>query len=484
MELQSGRQTVLPVAPAFVAVLVSVKPAVIEWARKALAPHVGALELHVVSCLTSLKSYPAETPVRCLMFESAESLDDAFAMLCAYHVEASDPIPTLLIKDDCNTEDRLRALALGAEDMLDLSAEAQRMLPLLVGRTAMVSSTQSHLVRNEQEFRAYLDSSPDGVAVFSDRGRIYANLRFRLLLESAGVDAENIHSLKALLPTGAYAAVIKGLEAEGSVSNYDIRLGVKQEQDLIVSARLRFAHFEGQKGLLVALSDVSADRRQQSQQKLHALGEMAAGVAHDFNNFLSAIIGRIGMLRRLVSDAQATRSIDIIEQAATDASQVVARMRSFARGSEEAPHGKVALSVIARDALEMLRPRWQQTGTYSVVQDLEEHAQVRGDATELREVLVNLLNNALDAMPDGGQLGLQTRHTEYGALVTVTDTGVGMNDEVRARAFDPFFSTKGKAGTGLGLSVSHSIMRRHGGSLQIKSSVGKGTTITLRFSKV
>src|SRR3712207_3596158 len=105
-----------------------------------------------------------------------------------------------------------------------------------------------------------------------------------------------------------------------------------------------------------------------------------------------------------------------------------------------------------------------------------------GDDSELREVLINMVFNAVDAMPAGGRLTLSTRRVEGGEVeICVADTGTGMGEEVRSRIFDPFFTTKGKAGMGLGLSVSYGIIRRHEGTVEVESEVGRGTTFRLRF---
>jgi signal transduction histidine kinase len=143
------------------------------------------------------------------------------------------------------------------------------------------------------------------------------------------------------------------------------------------------------------------------------------------------------------------------------------------------------------DASEITRPRWKNCAEASNIHitlnlQIGSNGMVMGDDSELREVLVNMVFNAIDAMPEGGTLSLMTRNVDDSVLIRVVDTGVGMYPEVRSRIFDPFFTTKGKAGLGLGLAVSFGIIRRHGGNIEVDSHYGKGTEfrITLPLAKV
>src|SRR6185436_14427155 len=139
---------------------------------------------------------------------------------------------------------------------------------------------------------------------------------------------------------------------------------------------------------------------------------------------------------------------------------------------------------------EITRPRWKNFAEASNIHitlqlQVGSNAMVMGDDSELREVLVNMVFNAIDAMPEGGKLSLTTRTAGDSVTIKVVDTGVGMYPEVRSKIFDPFFTTKGKAGLGLGLAVSFGIIRRHGGNIEVESQYGKGTEfcITLPVAK-
>jgi signal transduction histidine kinase/CheY-like chemotaxis protein len=233
-------------------------------------------------------------------------------------------------------------------------------------------------------------------------------------------------------------------------------------------------------------------REQFSQmEKLSALGELASGVAHDFNNTLAGILGRAQLLQRTGDPEKVKRGLDIIIKTAEDGAKTVKRIQDFARQRRDHNFELVSIDQILMDASEITRPRWKNCAEASNVHitldlHIASNAMVMGDDSELREVLVNMVFNAIDAMPEGGTLSLTTRVAGDSVVVKVVDTGVGMYPEVRSKIFDPFFTTKGKAGLGLGLAVSFGIIRRHGGNIEVESQYGKGTEfrITLPVAKI
>ncbi len=223
-------------------------------------------------------------------------------------------------------------------------------------------------------------------------------------------------------------------------------------------------------------------REQFSQmEKLSALGELASGVAHDFNNTLAGILGRAQLLLRTTNDPEKMkRGLDIIIKTAEDGAKTVKRIQDFARQRRDHNFELVLVDQILTDASEITRPRWKNWAEASNIYiNLDLHtgskARVMGDDSELREVLVNMVFNAIDAMPAGGTLSLSTRSIGESVVISIADTGVGMDPDVRSRIFDPFFTTKGKAGLGLGLAVSFGIIRRHGGNIEVDSELGSGT---------
>ncbi len=232
-------------------------------------------------------------------------------------------------------------------------------------------------------------------------------------------------------------------------------------------------------------------REQYSQiEKLSALGELASGVAHDFNNTLAGILGRAQLLLNTSDPAKIESGLQIIIKTAKDGAKTIKRIQDFARQRRDHAFSPVAVDQLLLDVGEITRPRWKDHAEAASVQinlelKISSRALVLGDESELREVLVNMVFNAVDAMPTGGTLTLATRETAGAVEISVADTGTGMSDEVRSRIFDPFFTTKGKTGMGLGLAVSYGIIRRHEGAVEVESEPGRGTTfrITLPLAK-
>jgi CheY-like chemotaxis protein len=213
---------------------------------------------------------------------------------------------------------------------------------------------------------------------------------------------------------------------------------------------------------------------------------MASGVAHDFNNLLSSILGRAQLLLRRIDDAPLRQWVEVIERSALDGAQTVRRLQDFTRIRRDHSPVPVDLNQVVADALEITQPRWRDEPTsrgiaIEVRPALANVPAVAGDPAELREAMTNLILNAVDAMPQGGRLGLTTRVLDDRVLVEVFDTGIGMSAEVRERIFDPFFTTKGPQGTGLGLSMTYGILARHGASVTVESEEGRGSLFRLSF---
>ncbi len=221
-------------------------------------------------------------------------------------------------------------------------------------------------------------------------------------------------------------------------------------------------------------------------ERLRALGEMAGGVAHDFNNILAAILGRAQLLLEDITDEKIRKGIQVIEQAALDGAQTVRRLQDFTRVRADRDLDLVDLNKAVEGALEMVehrRAEQRETGgaNIDIYLSLGKVNPIRGNSGELREALINVMLNALDAMPDGGRLTIKTEQQDSWVVCSVKDTGVGIPPEMKHKIFDPFFSTKGAKGTGLGLSVTYGIVTRHGGKIEVESTVGKGTTFQIKF---
>jgi PAS domain S-box-containing protein len=263
-------------------------------------------------------------------------------------------------------------------------------------------------------------------------------------------------------------------------------------RDVTRRVEMEARHRETTQRLEHALADVHHTQEiMLRQERLKALGQLASGIAHDFNNALSMIIGFTELLLAeddAVQDPAKRRShLQLIHSAAQDAASVVGRLREFSRPSvatEALP--PVQINDLVAQAISLSQPRWrgqaQASGqTIRMTAELGQVPPIGGRAGELREALANLIINAVDAMPHGGTLTLRTRMDENMVAIEVADTGAGMTADVRERIFDPFYTTKGDRGTGLGLPMVQGIVQQHHGEISVASEPGQGTIFTMRF---
>lgn len=233
------------------------------------------------------------------------------------------------------------------------------------------------------------------------------------------------------------------------------------------------------------------------QERLRALGQMASGIAHDINNALSPV----SLYTESLLDTEAnlsTRARDYlttIQRAIDDVAKTVARMREFYRPREpQLALAPVQLNTLVPQVVDLTRARWsdipQQRGHFIRLQTAlaPELPTVMGAESEIRDALTNLIFNAVDAMPEGGTITIRTsvsQPTEEGDVqfvtVEVQDTGIGMDEETCRRCLEPFFTTKGERGTGLGLAMVYGMIERHSAEIQVQSKLGEGTTVALKF---
>jgi two-component system NtrC family sensor kinase len=221
-------------------------------------------------------------------------------------------------------------------------------------------------------------------------------------------------------------------------------------------------------------------------EKLAIIGEITAGVAHEINNPLAVMQGNLEIIRKAMGDRAGSAELEfqLVDEQIQRMSQIVTKLLQFAKPAEYAGYViRYAPSEIVSDTLPLVEHLLKKT-TILIRRADEATCLVQMNKTELQQVLVNLVVNAIHAMPDGGELLLRTRDATDaqgtdGAAIEVRDTGVGMDRDVMARIFDPFFTTRHHDGNGLGLSISQMLVARAGGSLSVASSPGRGTTFTV-----
>jgi signal transduction histidine kinase/ActR/RegA family two-component response regulator len=227
------------------------------------------------------------------------------------------------------------------------------------------------------------------------------------------------------------------------------------------------------------------------QERLQALGEMASGIAHDINNAIAPIPLFTQLLENEPDLSEQGRTyLSTISTAISNVEVTVRRMRQFYRQQEEEKLLPLDVNQAAVEAIELTRPGWrdvpQEDGvTIDLRTDFQDDLpRVMGNDGEIRQAVINLILNAVDAMPEGGTLTVRTRRTVVSpvhVILEVIDTGIGMDAETRERCFEPFFTTKGVRGTGMGLATVYGTMQRHGGDARVHSALGEGTTMQLIF---
>jgi signal transduction histidine kinase/uncharacterized membrane protein affecting hemolysin expression len=320
-------------------------------------------------------------------------------------------------------------------------------------------------------------------------------------------DVATAHSpfTERFVKSGLYSLVLAPLTVESNV--FGVLVAARRAANSFSSTDCEFlkqlsehvALAAHQAQLYVALQRAYDDLRQSQQsvmqnERLRALGQMASGIAHDINNAISPVSLYTELLLQKesqISDEGRGR-LQTMQQAIEDVAGTIERMREFYRPREGARHfTRIDLHALIDQVVELTEPRWRSLPQQRGIDiDLRREysagkMEIYGDAVELRDALTNLVFNAVDAMPEGGSLTLSTRiHLDGAApqvLVEVTDSGAGMDEETRRRCIEPFFTTKGERGTGLGLASVYGMLQRHDAELQIDSAPGQGTTVRMVF---
>ena len=236
--------------------------------------------------------------------------------------------------------------------------------------------------------------------------------------------------------------------------------------------------------------DISERRKTEQElirlERMRASGELSAGVSHNLNNILTSVLGPAQLLKRMTDDPKLLREIEDIVASATRAKDLVRNLHQSARTVEGAKLEPVRVDSVIREAVQATRPRWKDESeargvAIEVETQLGDVPTVRATESGLHEILMNLLFNAVDALPEGGRITAGTRSAGDRVELSLSDTGVGMDEATRSRVFEPFFTTKAEVGTGLGMSTAHAAVTRWGGTIDVESMPEEGTTFTIRL---
>jgi PAS domain S-box-containing protein len=371
-----------------------------------------------------------------------------------------------------------------------------RLLSIIGGQLATLIENirlYDEIKQSEEKYRTVVEGAMDGVVVVGENYNLkYANKR---LAEITGYPQEALMGMdfREFLDEESKHLVadryLRRQRGEEVTSRYEFNIIRKdgEMRNIEINSTLMKDSI-GNMNTVSFLKDVTERKKMEEQlfqaEKLRALAEMASGVAHDFNNALASILGNAQLLLFTIEDEEAMESLKVIEKVAKDSAQTVRRLQDFTRKKVHQELFKVDINSIIKDSIEITKPKWkddvQSRGIcIEIVLNVEEVPPVTGNPSELREVITNMIFNAIEAMPEGGMIEVRTFKKRKEVFIQISDTGVGITEEVKKKIFEPFFTTKPFSNTGLGLSMSYGIIKRFGGKIEVESKVDNGTTFTI-----
>lgn len=401
------------------------------------------------------------------------------------HLKSGDEIETLAWHFDRMADEVQRQQA-------EILASRENLARLNQGLEAAVQARTHALAESEGKYRILVESSPQGILIIQTGKTVFVNPALEQMTGcSAATLLRSGFDPMSLFATESHEAILSSVESPE-------RTGVQLAAEMIhASGRCIFVEvhtapvdFENAPATMLLLSDVSALRDLQDRltrgEKLRALGELAAGVAHDFNNNLGIILGRTQLLQMRITDPELASGLNVIRQAAMDAGEAVRRIQQFSRVREDRAHEVVDLPAMAEEVIEITRGKWKNDAERRGVKvdvgvDVQDPRPIMGSRSEIREALTNLIFNSVDALPKGGTITIRCRSEAEASILEVIDNGIGMTEDVKARMFEPFFTTKGVSGNGLGLSMVYGIVSRHRGTVEVDTAPDEGATVRMRF---
>ncbi len=376
-----------------------------------------------------------------------------------------------------------------------LTMSHQHLQQLVEAKTTELNRANKELRSTIGYMEYVIQNAPQGICLLDPDGLIrHANQSFLTMFDVSIGELSGFSPEAIFKERGDYASLRAALEQSGVAQAYDVPL--IRSDGTVIPADV-FLHTiksidGGIQGQMLVIHDLREQKaiteRFIHTEKLRALGTMAGGIAHDFNNLLTTILGNVELLTRDCQDPEVLKRLKSIETAVNDGAHTVRRLQTFTafgarQNTEDAwcyPNDAI------HEIIELTRPRWkdeqQKKGiTINIETDLSQTPPVAIHESDLREVLTNLIFNSIDAMPEGGTILFTTSTRDDMVAIEVSDSGFGIDQDVRHRIFDPFFTTKGIGSSGLGLSVSYGLIVAAGGTLKVDSQPGKGTTFLIEL---
>ena len=440
--------------------------------------------------------------------------------------DCGSDLPFIIVSGTIGEETAVKALRSGAHDFI-LKGKYARLLPAMDRELREFRSRKARkdaerkLSEQELHFRSLIENALDIITIVSEDGSVlFSSPAIERILgykpdEVMGKRLQDlVHSQDKTALTDSFEKAVRN---ESEVHNVTLRFRRKDgeirflesigrnllddptvggivlnSRDITEQHRAELALRKANARLSETLDELQESQGQAIQQeRLIALGAMASGIAHDFNNALTSVLGfseALLMYPEILEDRdQSLELIQMMNTAAQDGAGVVSRLSEFYRHREkDEQFAPLDLARVTEQTLNLTKPKWsgqaQAAGVHiTVEQTFEAVPPIMGNEQELRQALTNLIFNAVDAMPEGGTLSLSTQTQGDFVVLEISDSGTGMDEETKSRCLEPFFTTKGQKGTGMGLSMVYGILKRHQALVEIDSEVGRGSKFLLTF---
>jgi len=390
----------------------------------------------------------------------------------------------------------------GSRDEIGLlTSNFNTMAEGLTTEIAVRRHTEELLRRSEENYRQLIEAAQDAIICIDEKGIIF------LWNESAekifGYSKYEIigQPLTTIVPEKYQTAYQEGFNLfstsdKNTISDKPVEVSGITKAGVIIPTELSVSSYKAeneQLALIGIVRDLTERKRIEDillrSEKLKSMGMITSGIAHEFNNILAIVKGFATQIKKKCgNDEKLEKRVDTIIKATNDGVEIVRRMREYTNLElDNANFVPTDMRLLIKQSIGFTMPRWQNIANangihYKIDTDgFSKELCIMCNQSELREVLVNIINNALDAMPGGGSLSFHTWAEEKTLFVTISDTGMGMGKTVQRNVFDPFFTTKIGVGTGLGMSTAYGIVVRHGGEIEVESEEGKGSRFTIRL---
>ena len=362
-------------------------------------------------------------------------------------------------------------------------------------------ATEKKVRKLENQFAAILNATGDAIVGMNNLRRITLwNPAAEKLFGWLAREVQG-REIEMLIPSEQRESITRRFrkffeeqeQKKGQKTTFEISALRRDGITIPVEMTLSSAFIEGKISGFAVFHEITEKKRTEKilvqSEKMRALGEMASGVAHDFNNSLTTILGNIKLLKEAGVDRNITDKIDAIEKAARQGALTIASLQGFSTTADEDSHKPVkllALKPLIEEVRNLTRFRWkdlpQKEGhTIEFTTEIEGSSALVLNGADFKEMLTNLIFNAVDAMPQGGHIHLSVKQEDEKVVLAIQDNGVGLSKEDAAHIFDPYFTTKGRGHAGLGLSIAKRFIERHGGSIKVESIKGAGSTFKVEF---